>query len=180
MRKSPKVQHDCFKIFQHAYHFHESDHRLRNTVPPDRPDQIPLVVHPAMVLSAFASELYLKCLLRLETGKVPQTHNLKALFRDLSPALRKQLEELWEAGMPERQKVLDEIRKLPHGEELRTDLQYALDVGADAFRELRYFYETEKSIFLLSDFPNLLHKVILQRMPQWGTIPTIPPKASVL
>jgi len=136
-----------------------------------------------MVLSAFASELYLKCLLCLETGKVPQTHNLKALFRDLSPALRKQLEELWEADInsrPERQKVLDEIRKLPGGEELRTDLQYALDVGADAFRELRYFYETEKSFFLLSDFPNLLHKVILQRMPQWGTIPTIPPKASVL
>ena len=100
-----------------------------------------------MVLSAFASELYLKCLLRLETGKVPQTHNLKALFRDLSPALRKQLEELWEAGMPERQKVLDEIRKLPHGEELRTDLQYALDVGADAFREFAILLRDGKKHF---------------------------------
>jgi hypothetical protein len=62
-RQSGKVGLDPLKIFEHATRFHESDHRLRNTVPRDSPKDFSLVGHPAMVLSVFASELYLKCLL---------------------------------------------------------------------------------------------------------------------
>lgn len=69
---------DPLRIFQHASRFHESDHRLRNSVPRDKPEQFPLIAHPAMVLSAFASELYLRCLLCIEPGIVPNTPNLKA------------------------------------------------------------------------------------------------------
>jgi hypothetical protein len=178
MPKPPKPQHNCFKIFEHATYFHESEHRLRNTVPQDRPDQLPFVAHPCMVLSAFASELYLKSLLCLESGNVPQTHNLKALFRGLSPDAKRRLEKLWEDynKLPNRQKVLDAIRKLPVGHEVRTDLGYALDVGADAFREIRYIYETGKSFFLLGDFPNLLRQVIVERMPWWASFQPTPPK----
>ena len=174
--RPPKPQDNCFKIFQHATHFHESDHRLRNSVPQDGPDQWPLVAHPSMVLSVFASELYLKSLLCLETGKVPRTHNLKALFRDLSPAARRRIEELWDAYAvhPDRQKTWAAIRAKPGGHELRTDLAYALDVGADAFRELRYIYEEGGSKFLLHDFHNLVRQVILERMPWWGSIRPAP------
>lgn len=171
-----KPKFDPFRIFEHASHFHESDHRLRNTVPQDRPDQIPLIAHPAMVLSVFASELYLKCLLCAETGNVPAEHNLKKLFARLQPATRRRLEDLWDADVrrPERKKVLDHIRTLPGGDALRLDLPYALDIGANSFIELRYFYEKQKSYFLLGDFPNLLRKVVLERFPGWDKVP--PPK----
>jgi hypothetical protein len=167
----PKTsQLDPFLIFQHASHFHESDHRLRNTVPRDQPDQVPLVAHPAMVLSVFASELYLKCLLCIEMGKVRNTHNLKVLFRDLQPATRRRLEDLWDQDVqrPERRRVFDHIRSLPMGRDLRLDLIYALDIGANSFTELRYFYETQRSHFLLGEFPNLLRLVVLEKCPLWG------------
>jgi hypothetical protein len=158
----PKPKYDPFKIFEHASHFHESDHRLRNSAPHDKPDQIALIAHPAMALSAFASELYLKCLLCIETGNVPTGHNLKKLFDALQPATRHRLEDLWDADIrrPERARTLDHIRTLPGGSGLRLDLFYALDVGADSFIELRYFYEKRQSYFLIGDFPNQLLRLV--------------------
>jgi hypothetical protein len=176
MPKLIKTKYDPFKIFEHASHFHESDHRLRNTVPHDRPDQIPLIAQPAMVMSVFASELYLKSLLCAETGDAPNTHNLKKLFDALQPSTCRRLEDAWDADIrrPERQKVIDHIRTLPRGSTLKLDLPYLLNIGANAFVELRYFYEKQRADFLLGDFPNLLRKVILERFPQWGSIPPTP------
>lgn len=131
-----------------------------------------------MVLSAFASELYIKSLLCLETGKVPQHHNLKSLFRELSPETQKRLKELWNdySKHHDRQRVYDAIRKLPDGQNVRTDLDYALDVGADAFRQIRYIYETGQTIFLLGDFPNMLRQVIIERIPWWASFQPAAPK----
>ena len=181
MSKPPQTQRNCFKIFEHASHFHESDHRLTNSVPHNRPDQVALVAHPAMVLSVFASELYFKSLLCLETGKVPQTHNLRTLFDSLLPTTRTRLEELWDAEIqkPRRQQTIRFIRTLPDAQKLRLDLPGALDLGANAFRELRYLYETQRSYFLLDDLPNLLRIVILERMPWWGSIPPTPARGPI-
>ena len=149
--KPRKTSLDPFKIFQHASRFHASDHRLRNTFDASKPHEIGVIAIPANVLSVFASELYLKCLLCVETGIVPDTHNLKALFKRLKPVTRRALEDLWDADirLPHRQKVLDLIRTMPEGKNLRPDLIYALDVGANSFIELRYFYEKKKAFFLL-------------------------------
>jgi hypothetical protein len=167
---------DPLKIFDQATRFHESDHRLRNTVPTDRPDQLPLVAYPAMVLSALASELYLKCLLCIETGAVPNTHNLKELFNGLKSETKRKLEALWQEDIktPQRQKVINHIRTLPDGKGLKEDLIYALDLGADAFIELRYIYENGRSFFLLGEFPNMLRQVLLERFPELDR-PIIPP-----
>jgi hypothetical protein len=170
MKKPSKPTLDPFRIFEHASHFHESDRRLSGSAPPDRPDLALLIAHPTMVLSAFASELYLKCLLCAETGRVPPQHNLKSLFRLLQPLTRRRLEDLWDEDIrrPARAKVMDLIRTLPGGERLRLDLPYAIDVGANSFIELRYIYENlAGTYFLLHDFPNLLRKVILERFPDW-------------
>src|SRR4051794_30873588 len=109
MKKAPKTNLDPLQIFLHVSHFHESDHRLRNTVPLNKPDQLTLIAHPAMVLSVFSTELYLKCLLCIESGSVPPTHNLKTLYRDLVPNTKRRLEVLWDADIrqPHRQKTLD-------------------------------------------------------------------------
>jgi hypothetical protein len=110
--KSPKTSLDPFKIFQHASRFHASDRRLRSTL---TLHDIGVIAIPANVLSVFTSELYLKCLLCVETGIVPDTHNLKALFKRLRPDTRRALEDLWDADirLPHRQKVLDLIRTMP-------------------------------------------------------------------
>ena len=166
--KSPKTSLDPFKIFQHASRFHASDRRLRSTL---TLHDIGVIAIPANVLSVFTSELYLKCLLCVETGIVPDTHNLKALFKRLRPDTRRALEDLWDADirLPHRQKVLDLIRTMAEGKNLRPDLIYALDVGANSFIELRYFYEKQEAFFLLDEFPNMLRKVILNRFPAWRT-----------
>jgi hypothetical protein len=125
-----------------------------------------------MVLCAFAIELYLKCLLCIETGKVTKEHDLKGLFLRLDSSTRKRLEDLWDESLrrPDKQRGLDCIRGLPEGEQLQTDLLYVLGIGSHAFEELRYLYETKRSKFLLHDFPDMLHRVILEKFPDWGFV----------
>jgi hypothetical protein len=60
MKKPSKGTHDPHEIFLHAYHFHECDHRLRKGPSSKDIEEVALIAHPSMVLSAFASELYLK------------------------------------------------------------------------------------------------------------------------
>jgi hypothetical protein len=141
---------------------------------------IGIVSHPAMVLSVFASELYLKGLLCLEKDEVPDQHNLKILIDGLSVKTKHAIDDLWDSDIrrPEKQAVLEKIRALPGGEKLRTDLRFAIDVGANSFIELRYFYEKEGSYFLLQDFPFILRNAILDRMPSWGEL--YPPPAKGL
>src|SRR5262249_48595418 len=63
---------DPMKIFVHAYRFQWSSERLRDSKHL-KSEEVAFVAHPSMVLSAFASEVYLKCLLCIETGKVACT-----------------------------------------------------------------------------------------------------------
>jgi hypothetical protein len=90
MPRAPKTGLDPFKIFMHASNFHKSYDALIKTVVPapggPLPDEqrIGVISHPAMVLSAFSSELYLKCALCIETGAVPDGHNLRKLFEGLA------------------------------------------------------------------------------------------------
>jgi len=55
----------------------------------------------------------------------------------------------------------------PYREEksLRWICRMPLDIGADSFIELRYFYEKEESYFLLGDFPDLCRIAIIERFP---------------
>jgi hypothetical protein len=174
VKKSSKVAHDPRKLFVHACRFHESDHRLRNSISnKDNPNEVDLIAQPAMVLSAFASELYLKCLICIETGEAPRGHDLKGLFLRLGPLTRKRIEDLWDEDRrrPHNQKQLNFIRGLPEGDRLQPDLLFIIGTSAKAFEELRYIYETEFPRFLLGEFPNILHRVILEKHPEWGFLP---------
>jgi hypothetical protein len=171
--KKPSVALDPHEIFLHACHFHECDHRLRNSLSSTQDNnEVALIAHPSMVLCAFAIELYLKCLLCIETGKVTKGHDLKGLFLRLDPSTRKRLEDLWNESLkrPEKQRNFDGIRKLPEGDQLQSDLLYVLGIGSNAFEELRYLYETKRSHFLLDDFPDMLHAVILEKFPDWRLV----------
>jgi hypothetical protein len=65
---------------------------------------------------------------------------------------------------------------LPDGKDLRVDLPHLINIGADAFIELRYFYERERSFFLIGDLPDSLRIVILERFPDWASRPPASPK----
>jgi hypothetical protein len=174
-KKSPRTGLDPLKIFQHATGFHNCYLRLLNSVPTDAPAEIKeqdmgIISMPTMALSAFTSELYLKCLLCVETAGVPDGHNLKMLFGLLQAPIKREIDDLWDAHIrqPHKLIMIEQMRTLPKGENLRLDLRYALDVGADSFLDLRYFYEKEQVFFLLSDLPTLLRIVILKRFPGWA------------
>jgi hypothetical protein len=180
MAKPPKKGLDALKIFLHAGRFHKSFELLLDSVKPQDggktlDQDIGIVSHPAMVLSVFASELYLKCLLCLEKDEVPDTHNLKLLSEKLEVKTRHDIDDLWDTDIrsPGKQTILEKVRSLPRGKELRTDLRYAIDVGANSFIDLRYFYEKERTNFLLQDFPYVLRAAITKRMPPWKEV--LPP-----
>jgi len=134
------------------------------------------IAAPHMVLSAFASELYLKCLLCLEKGSVPQTHNLKALFRDISTLAKKRIEQIWDAyaaspGVQELWKFIESTT----GKPFHRDFAAVLERSSTAFNELRYLHEDNSGSFLAGDLPQMLRTVILERRPLWATLRHTPP-----
>jgi hypothetical protein len=178
----PRAGLDPVKIFHHASRFHKSfDHLLRSVKPDDggkiHEQDIGVVSHPSMVLSVFSSELYLKCLLCVEKDAVPDTHNLKQLFEGLEVRTRHALDDRWDTDIrrPEKQAILEKVRALPKGKDIRLDLRYAIDVGANSFIRLRYFYEGLPVFFLLQDLPFVLRNCIIDQFPSWGEMLPPPP-----
>ena len=93
----------------HGVRFMVADERLRTTT-----DQsvMTYVMAPALVLSAFASETFLKCLIALETGHAPDGHNLKNLFQMLRHPTQRRIEELWDEYVPTQAAFWDVTDKL--------------------------------------------------------------------
>jgi hypothetical protein len=127
------------------------------------------LLEPAIVLGAFTTELFLKCLIRIEARGTPRTHDLKELFGKLSPATRARIKNLWDSDIAVRRNKewdgLEErfLLKIPR------DLPSALAKGSNAFDRVRYSYEgnTEDLHYYLGDLPALLERVILEMKPEY-------------
>jgi HEPN domain-containing protein len=115
---------DPLKIFVHARQFLNTSHYLmhKNDV-----ELFAQVGEPVIVLSAFASELYLKCLVAIETGNAPRGHDLFELFQNLNAATQKQVSVLWDKSIITEEKLLAENEKLS-GKSIPRDLIGALNV----------------------------------------------------
>jgi hypothetical protein len=167
-RNHRRVLVDPFKAFMNAERYRIADRVLRA---PENERFLNSVMSPAMVLSAFAAELYFKCILTLESGQAIDTdHNLHNLFRKMSLRSRKRLNALWVEDMatPMKQRVWRALRAAT-GEDPPTDLVWALQHGADAFTQMRYLHENDGkgTIFLLGDMPDMLRVVVLDLRPEW-------------
>jgi HEPN domain-containing protein len=132
-----KPQFEPTKIFEHASAFHKSFELLSDSILPDNGESpsneaVGMIAHPALVLSALASELYLKCLLCVETGKVPRGHNLSDLFTQLNDETKFSLDGLWDTDIrrPEKQATIERMRSQFNGEPARTDLRHVIKLGA--------------------------------------------------
>lgn len=168
---------DARKIFSHAFAFQRAYETLRDSLTtkdrkvPD-PQEVGILIHPALVMSAFASELYLKTLICIETGSSSRGHNLERLFNKLRVATRHEIDGLWDTDIrsPLKSSVIRKLQATDRGKNIRFDLRYALKAGADDFEFMRYFYEKENMHFLLADFPDILRRAILKRHPDWETV----------
>jgi hypothetical protein len=157
---------DAKAIFAYAEGFFTAIDHLHRKLTPEEFDR---VIWAAMTLSAFATELYFKCIIRLETGKAPKGHYVHDFFLKLSPTTKLVLEQKWDAIILNRADILKKLdQQLAHP--VPRDLRSNLKEGNKGFELLRYAYEPGNAgfRFLLSDLPIALRRAILELQPTWG------------
>jgi hypothetical protein len=158
---------DAREIFNHACRFLGTDQLLRKIGMPGSGWEL-TIAPPTMVLSAFAAELFLKCLLVLETGAAAPTHRLDVLFKRVSHKRQRRIQELWEADS--RPKLISLCRSLS----LPSDLSNSLVKCGSAFENLRYYYEDPaKVVYYIGDFAWIVMRAIVELKPEWT--PSDPP-----
>jgi hypothetical protein len=167
--KTSRPVADPFQVFNHACRFLGTDQALRQIF--GGSDWTTTIAPPTMVLSAFASELFLKCILILETGEAPENiHLLHVLYPRVSHKRRRQIEEMWDADARPKLARLSQVKNLP------TDLPNALFQCSRAFEQLRYAYENQFNnvTYYIGDFAWILMRAIVEIRPEW-TPPEPPP-----
>ena len=171
-----KPQVDPFKIYLHAWKFLWSEEHLRRT---DNPQVMAFVVPPAIVLSAFTSELLLKCILMLEKGDAPNTHDLKILFDQVSTPIQQKIIAGWDQTLPGKEKEFAFQESLS-GRQIPRDLPTALAVCGRAFEGMRYIYEDPmKTNFYLIELARILLGAIWEIKPEWKNIRPGPAREAV-
>src|SRR6516225_12467559 len=91
-KKKPSKPIGPKSVFQLACKFAATEQYVRSR---DNP-QAGFMASPSMVLSAFAIELFLKCLLLLESKEIDRTHLLNVLYQKLSRSQRRRIEKSWD------------------------------------------------------------------------------------
>jgi hypothetical protein len=121
---------------------------------------------PYGVNAGLAVELYLKCLVSIECGQVPRTHNLKNLFCQLRRETRKKLEQKHDQ-IADQDQSFGVLRQ--HG--VATDLLSLLENGHEAFEWFRYPYETDfhnkPASFALTLLGACVRDFIIDLRPKW-------------
>jgi hypothetical protein len=163
------------KVFEHAECFYQASVALRNQLPvrlrPDHSENIHAAItltEPLIVLDALTSELFLKCLICIETGDTPRGHNLERLFNQLSKATRTRIQSYWDSEISTRRREKwDNFERV--GLKVSRDLPTALANGNNAFERYRYSYEgnTQDLHYYLEDLPPLLERLILEMKPEF-------------
>ena len=148
---------------------------MLRAVPPENVHAAVTLIEPLIVLGALTTELFLKCLICIETGDTPRGHNLRELFDQLNAATRARIQNMWDSGIAlRRRKEWDEIERF--GLKMPRDLPSALAKGSNAFERIRYSYEenTEGLHYYLEDLPPLLEGLILEMKPEFEAFRRMP------
>jgi hypothetical protein len=172
LRRKPLTGIDPLKIFLHAQGFHLAEHHLSNI--DIKNTRLALEVAQAtMALSALNSELFLKCLICLETGSVPAGHYLDELFDQLSAETKQRIEEIWVSEIvPLRDPIWKQLETAKDEKPIDRSFRAAILEGRKAFEEIRYSYEPGSlgSRYYIGDLPRLLWLVILEKKPEWRRV----------
>jgi hypothetical protein len=155
------------EIFNQACRFLGTDQLLRKVGTPGSGWKMTIVV-PTSVLSAFAAELFLKCLLVLERGNALPIHRLDVLFKNLPHKRQRRIQEIWESDARPKLRAFCLAKGLP------SDLSNALAKCGNAFENLRYYYEDPNKVrYYIGDFAWILMRAIVEIEPEW--VPPDPP-----
>ena len=144
------------RLFEAAEVFREASELLRaNLVPTQMRMAAPWAVN-----GAFALELYLKCLLTIECGAYPDSHDLSELFRNLPRQTRHTLRKIHDKAADQ-----DATFARARAAGYQTDLASLLEAGRDVFTQLRYAFENDpKGMWGLNIFSFFVRKRILGHM----------------
>lgn len=158
------------QVFEHAECFYQTFMALCRLRPHAREDMHVAITlaEPLIVLAALANELFLKCIICIETGGTTHGHNLKELFDRLSETTRTRIEKRWDDAVVERRRQeWDRLEEF--GLKVARDLPSALAKGAKAFERYRYSYEenTDGLHYYLEDLSGLLESLILEMRPDF-------------
>ena len=125
---------------------------------------------PMVTSSAFALELYLKCLIAMETGKKPpEIHELDKLFERLHPDTRAGIRRHFDATGASTIAVIKGAFE-QHGMAAPTiDFDYVLKASRRAFPLARYIYEgmPGEQGWVAEMIMEGARAVILERFPHW-------------
>ncbi len=159
---------DPLLIFKQANCFYQTLAILCNVEPRDTQLAVTLG-DPVMVIGALTIELFLKCLVCIETGKVPHSHHLRELFDQLHEHTRARIQHTWDNDiLIYRRAEWDRIEDgMDH--KITRDLPGALAAASKSFERIRYSYEgnTVDVQYFLQDLPQLLRRVVVEVKPQW-------------
>lgn len=155
-------------IFVHADGFNKASNS--NASPPD-----PYLFSVLATNCAFAVELYLKCLIHIETNQlIKNEHNLRKLFSKLRDETQGEVEAAFNAILDQHpgydlSKASEEMKAA--AAKRSKNLREVLKTCENAFVEWRYLYEEDDdavNAFGLFPLPPILRGAILRRKPEWG------------
>jgi hypothetical protein len=163
-QKKPRALPDPEEIFRHGVRFLYAEDLLRKEAV-NNPRTSQLGMMPVMVLSAFAAELFLKCLLILEGQTPPDSHNLNMLFKRLPHKRKARIEQLWDKFVSDASANFEESERQLSSQEpqncpgrLRRCIR----------KKMRYVYEDPKKVkFYIIHLAPALINVILEIRPDW-------------
>lgn len=173
-----RSSHDPRGIFSTAECFFKSSAALK--VYADTRSGPPYIsVHeagvPGLVCSAFAMELYLKCLITLQLGDAPEIHDLEELFKELPAESQEIIRQGYlrriQPDLKSHSAFRDQMRSqgvhVPNPE----DFDALLKSSARAFESFRYIYDRNLTnrtpAFLIGDALFAMRGLILSYHPDW-------------
>jgi hypothetical protein len=137
-------------------------------------DYVLPTLKPWIVVCAFSLELYLKCLVLLDTGILPKkTHKIRALFEQLPLARQARIRKLHDGAVandPLVPQMLAAVKAICEAQNTSPmnadslDFDTILDEVNDSFRAWRYHYEEphDGGEFNVKHFVNALVDAILE------------------
>ncbi|MBC6988557.1 hypothetical protein [Hymenobacter sp. BT491] len=155
------------KIFDHA----ESFNKVYNlSASHGRHDES--LMFPIASLGAFTLELYFKCLLLEQIGRLnpgeKMTHNLVELFNAL-PDETKLTISRYSDEFVSRDPDYEAMKQVIPG--FSTSVEYFIESGQNAFEEFRYLYESDATspMYIMGTVVWAARKYILELHPEWAS-----------
>jgi hypothetical protein len=161
----PTAKPDAVVMFLVAEQYWKASHQLAQ--PASRED----VAFPTVVCAAFALEIYLKCLLVMQTGKFSPSHNLKHIFGELPSATQARIRDLFAPYLPMVQKTVTKMTKPGSPLPPTVDFDFVMNLSQDAFTVTRYVYEGVPSMsgWMGTPIVRATRTAILELHPDWET-----------